>query len=191
MNAPVNINTLIKQYGPNPLEFQLHLVPYDHPLLHQPKHNLILPPRPELTFTPEHIVWLNLLEERLIERCQELNGVGLAAPQVGLDMAAYVAPWLGRLKLFLNPFINSSATRSLESREGCLSCPGFTRNVSRRVKINFRALHLEGQGEVKLLKQGTFDVWDDVGNIHQHEHDHLWGKVIYRNPSTGAYYVER
>ena len=97
------------------------------------------------------------------------NGVGLAAPQVGHDMRAFVVDVRDGvdLKFFVNPEIVMS-DGVMEWREGCLSIPGETMAVQRAAIVRVSALGYDGEpyevGAHGLLAAAV-----------QHELDHLNG----------------
>lgn len=104
------------------------------------------------------------------------QGVGLAAPQVGIDkQLAVIDVGEGLIKL-INPVIVKKSGLATEE-EGCLSVPGLTVKVKRAksVIVNF----LNDRGEVSQLKAEGL-----LARALQHELDHLAGVLIvdYINP---------
>ncbi len=100
------------------------------------------------------------------------DGIGLAAPQVGVNKRIIVVDvGKGLLKL-INPVILEVGGREEEMEEGCLSLPGVYVPVRRKVGyIKFKALDLTGKEKV----------WQGEGllaRVIQHEVDHLDGKLI-------------
>ena len=104
------------------------------------------------------------------------NGIGLAANQVGRDIALFVidaelAAEHGVSDVYANPEITSYAKETDEFEEGCLSIPGFWTQVARSKKIMFKAL--DGTGtKVKFRARGM------LARVLQHETDHLNGMTI-------------
>lgn len=107
------------------------------------------------------------------------NGVGLAAPQVGVGLRLIVVDaGIERpdgtietnLYQFINPEIISSEGET-EIEEGCLSCPDFRLTVKRSAKIHVRALDKNGT-EMELHAEGLLAI------IIQHEVDHLNGITL-------------
>jgi peptide deformylase len=107
--------------------------------------------------------------------------VGLAAPQVGRDLAIIVAEpppdhegtealYQGAVVL-LNPEI-VLATGSEVIEEGCLSCPGVTAEVERPQSIVVKGLDRDGK-PVRLEVSGA------LARIFQHEIDHLSGTFFF------------
>jgi len=121
--------------------------------------------------------------ERMIALMREADGIGLAAPQVGLDWRMFVCDvpadpitdgpptGSGGLRVFLNPTITELA-RDLEvHEEGCLSLPGITGDIRRPIEITFSARDLDG-AEINTRAAGMF------ARCFQHELDHLEGVLI-------------
>lgn len=108
------------------------------------------------------------------------NCIGLAAPQVGklnriivIDVSIYSKPCPnhGRLVL-INPVIKTSSEYQI-GREGCLSIPDFTGNVSRAQNITVEATDQHGNPK-QILAKGFEAV------VLQHEIDHLDG-ILFLN----------
>jgi peptide deformylase len=105
------------------------------------------------------------------------QGVGLAAPQVGVNKRLMVynesgdrTKWLQEVVL-VNPVVTEvSDTTDIET-EGCLSFPDMNGSVQRNKWIKVEAMNLKG----KVIKK-KFTGWE--ARIFQHEYDHLDG-VVY------------
>src|SRR3990170_2073544 len=80
---------------------------------------------------------LKALAERMIELMYQANGVGLAAPQLGLDLQLFVArspEQMDQPRVYVNAeLVERGGT--LTSEEGCLSVPGITVKTKRADKI--------------------------------------------------------
>lgn len=99
------------------------------------------------------------------------DGVGLAAPQVGvLKRAVVISPDGRDFYEFVNPVIVSSSGRQI-CREGCLSVPGVSGEVERPKKIEVFAYDRNGKRFV-LNAEGF------LANICCHEFDHLDGVLF-------------
>jgi peptide deformylase len=100
------------------------------------------------------------------------NGVGLAAPQVGLSLRIAVLgiPEKGKkvlqLALFNPEYSNPEGTQNEE--EGCLSVPGVYDEMKRAARVDVRALDERGQ-TIEFSCEGLF------ARAVQHEVDHLNG----------------
>ncbi len=126
------------------------------------------------------------LAERMFELMYEGNGVGLAAPQVGVAVRLFVtSPTFDEADrtVYVNPQI-IAAEGSSEDEEGCLSVPGVRCNVKRAAVITVRALDLAGQ---------TFDqTLEGLGaRVIQHENDHIDGRTIVNHMGTVARMTSR
>ena len=98
------------------------------------------------------------------------NGIGLAAPQIGLSRRIIVAEVCDRQICIVNPQIVYVAEWDwLE--EGCLSLPGKLVNVKRRRAIEVKGMDVKGN-EMSVSATGIF------ARVLQHEIDHLNGVLI-------------
>jgi len=124
------------------------------------------PARPIDTITPRIITLL----EDMAETMNHANGVGLAAPQVGVMRRAIVALDLedeGKLYELINPKIIKSSGKETDN-EGCLSIPFKRGDVERPTKIVVRALDRHGN-------EFEFVARDFFARVLCHEIDHLNG----------------
>lgn len=104
------------------------------------------------------------------------SGVGLAANQVGYDLKIFVIDeTLAKQNNVPDAYINSEIYEySKESgvfEEGCLSLPGYWREIKRSKKIKIKALDIDGK-KIKLKARGF------LARVLQHETDHLNGTLI-------------
>ncbi len=108
----------------------------------------------------------------LMMKLDQTEGVGLAAPQVGVSMRGFVMKCQSgqRLKV-LNPKITSFGKIINSKQEGCLSIPGkrFNKKRAKRVRVEFR----NEIGEFIKMHLRNFDAF-----VFQHELDHLNGILI-------------
>ena len=115
----------------------------------------------------------------MVETMRDSNGVGLAAPQVGLLKRMFVAePEPGEVYYMINPEL-SDAEGLQESNEGCLSIPGYIGTVERPEKIKVKALDLDGNE-----KEYQFEGFHAI--VMCHEYDHLNG-VLYKDRAKAMY----
>lgn len=103
------------------------------------------------------------------ETLQESQGVGLAAPQVGVNVDLVVVKLDEKNPIaILNPeILNESEEKDL-AEEGCLSLPGIWGNVKRSKEIKLKFMDEKGHTHVLILK-------DLNARIALHEIDHLKG----------------
>jgi peptide deformylase len=108
------------------------------------------------------------------------NGAGLAAPQIGVDLAVVIfgfdrndrypqAPPVPRTVL-INPVIEPLGEDEEEGWEGCLSVPGMRGVVPRYSRIRYRGFDTDGQ-PIEREAEGFH------ARVVQHECDHLIGKL--------------
>lgn len=125
---------------------------------------------------------LKELLANMFETMEEANGVGLAAPQIGLNIRVVVIDldvlsedfpeYKGFKKGFINPHIieyDETNTESLE--EGCLSLPGIQEKVTRPTCIHVQYLDED---------LNEHDEWVEgyLARVMQHEFDHLDAKMF-------------
>ncbi|MCS7203096.1 MAG: peptide deformylase [Thermodesulfovibrio sp.] len=118
---------------------------------------------------------LQKLIDDMIETMYASNGVGLAAPQVGVLKRLIVVDTSVRQKnqsllVLINPEIVNYEGEVL-SEEGCLSVPGFTTKLSRKEKIYIKAFDRKGK-PIEIEADGL------LSRALQHEIDHLNGILI-------------
>lgn len=122
---------------------------------------------------------LGLLCEHMIQMMREANGVGLAAPQVGIPMRLFVCNPSGEAgedQVFVNPLLFDLEEHS-EAEEGCLSLPGVIVNMRRASKVVITAQSPTG-APLQVRGDGLH------ARVWQHENDHLDGKLIIDNMSS-------
>ena len=113
----------------------------------------------------------NDLIDNLFDTMYEEDGVGLAAPQVGiLKRIAVVDIREDNKVVLINPEIIEEEGKAI-MEEGCLSIPGETGDVIRSQKIKVRSLNREG-------KQIEFEAEGFEARAIQHEMDHLDGVLF-------------
>ncbi len=127
---------------------------------------------------------LDELIANMFETMEHAQGVGLAAPQVGLSIRLFVVdttpfvdeddddPEVEDLKdfrrVFINPIILEESGDKWNFNEGCLSIPGIREDVSRQPKIT-----IEYYDENFELKEETYEGLR--ARVIQHEYDHVDG----------------
>lgn len=153
-----------------------------HPALREKSENVALPPSAEEKKMLEDMLefLINSQDDEIAEKCNLRPGVGIAAPQLGINkrmMAVHFEDFDGKLYSYalINPKIVSHSVEVayLQSGEGCLSVDrpveGF---VPRPARITVKATDLDGN-EVKLRLR------DYAAIVFQHEIDHLNGIMFY------------
>ncbi len=115
---------------------------------------------------------------RMLELMREDRGVGLAAPQVGLNIRLFVCNVTGEPKddcVFVNPRLTDLEGDEV-GEEGCLSIPEVTVNKHRAKACRLTASDLKGR---PIEAVGV----DLAARCWQHECDHLDGRLIIDNMS--------
>lgn len=122
---------------------------------------------------------LHRLLDDMLETVRAAPGVGLAAPQIGIDQRIAVIEYpddeekpeeTKRLYELINPEI-IKAKGVEEGQEGCLSLPGLAADVERATFILVRAQDRYG-------KEFRLKAYDWLARIFQHEIDHLQGVLM-------------
>lgn len=113
----------------------------------------------------------NLLPE-MLRIMRETNGIGLAAPQIGLSLRLCVIEIDGVIRYLINPKITSTSREKVFFEEGCLSLPEEYFEIERFAKVTVRYQNEKGE-DMKLRAHGL------LAYCIQHELDHLDGKLIY------------
>lgn len=126
--------------------------------------------------TPE----LHALVADLLDTMRAADGAGLAAPQIGVDLAVVIfgfdklerypdAPAVPQTVL-INPTITPLSDEEEEGWEGCLSVPGLRGVVPRFARIRYTGFDAHGQ-PIDRTAEGFH------ARVVQHECDHLIGKL--------------
>ncbi len=129
----------------------------------------------------------DVLIEKMISTMSENQGIGLAAPQVGISKRIIIVETSanpretskqkkGRPLAFFNPVVTKKSKKSTVEEEGCLSLPGVFIPVKRAESIELVCQTSEGE-KMKIEAGGL------TARIFQHEIDHLNGKLIINHLS--------
>ncbi len=113
------------------------------------------------------------LVDDMIESMYAAQGVGLAAPQIGVPLRVVVLGMPDEEPFALiNPVVvRATGTRRLEG-EGCLSVPGYRGVITRSEKVVVRALDLKGK-EIRVRAENNL-----LAEALEHEVDHVNG-ILY------------
>lgn len=151
----------------------LPIVGYGHPSLRN-KNEEITADYPDL----------EALIENMFETMYQANGIGLAAPQVNVNIRLFIVdggpmegiiedePGIEEFKrVFINPVILEEEGDEWPFEEGCLSIPDLREEVYRKPKVKIRYQD--------ILFQEQTEVLDGMkARIVQHEYDHLEGVLF-------------
>lgn len=148
----------------------LPLVYYDNPLLRKKAK--------KIEAINKEIIKLS---SDMIETMIHHNGVGLAAPQVGVLLRIFVIRdeivaadgsfQLGEPEVLINPVLSNPSKETELMSEGCLSIPGIHAELERPSKINIRYQTLEGH-----LRDETASNFR--ARVIMHENDHINGVLF-------------
>ncbi|MDF2654321.1 MAG: def [Bacillota bacterium] len=133
----------------------------------------------EVTEINDHI---RMILDDMIETMREKNGVGIAAPQVGILKRMFIAEVDGELIEMINPEILETEGSQSED-EGCLSVPGYIGTVERPAYIKMKGLNRDGQ---EVVYEGT----GFLPIVLSHEYDHLDG-ILYTDKAKNIRELDR
>lgn len=115
---------------------------------------------------------LKMLADAMVETLIEAEGVGLAAPQVGVNSKMFIVKLPNEEPIvFINPEIIETSMERGPYEEGCLSIPGVYHEIIRPLKVSIQAQDIKG-------KPFTINADGLLARVIQHENDHLHG-VLY------------
>jgi peptide deformylase len=116
---------------------------------------------------------LKALANRMLELMRLHRGVGLAAPQVGINWRLFVMNATGLPeddRIYVNPIL-TEADGEEEAEEGCLSLPEINANIWRAKNMHLEARDVSGQPVSENASAYIARIW-------QHEFDHLNGTLL-------------
>ncbi|MDJ0496630.1 MAG: peptide deformylase [Acidimicrobiia bacterium] len=113
---------------------------------------------------------LQRLVDGMLETMYEAPGVGLAAPQIGISKAIFVADVGEGPFVMVNPEV-VELSGSWTFDEGCLSVPGYYWPIKRPGYCKARGFDVHGN-------EITYEGEELMGRVLQHEIDHLNGMLL-------------
>lgn len=116
---------------------------------------------------------LHTLIDDMFETMYHARGVGLAAPQIGINIQLAVVDTIGDKSqqiVLINPEVIEKIGE-MQYQEGCLSVPGAYDTVVRAETVTIRAQDRDGK-TFEMTASGL------LGECFQHEIDHLNGKLF-------------
>ncbi|QYK52700.1 MAG: peptide deformylase [Fimbriimonadaceae bacterium] len=147
-----------------PTEFQyLYVTNDERPVTKIPEQVLRQVAKPIEKVTKRHVK----LAERMISIMKAANGVGIAAPQVGVSERIVVIAPERKPIVLVNPTITEKSGTQV-GEEGCLSIPGLYGDVERFESVIVEAYDIKGR-PIEFEMKGYPAV------VVQHEIDHLDG----------------
>jgi len=140
-------------------------------ILKFPDQDLRIKAKPVETFDEE----LKTLTDDMFETMHSVNGIGLAATQIGIARQVAVidiSPEKNEPLVIINPKIEIlDPSKTEDYDEGCLSVPGFFETISRPSDIKLSYQDLDGQNK-EIKPEGL------LTKVVQHELDHLSGRLF-------------
>ncbi len=148
---------------------------YKHLYVQTKERPVVKIPAPVLRQVANDVTKINrktlLLIEDMLRIMKNANGLGLAAPQIGiLQRIIVIAPEGLRPTALINPKIVVSEGEQI-GQEGCLSIPGLYGDVKRANYIEVEALDRKG-------RELTYELEGMHARVVQHEIDHLNGVLF-------------
>ena len=140
-------------------------------ILKFPDQDLRIKAKPVETFDEE----LKTLTDDMFETMHSVNGIGLAATQIGVAKQVAVidiSPEKNEPLVIVNPAIQIlDPSKTEDYDEGCLSVPGFFEKISRPSDIKLTYQDLNGKKQ-EIKPEGL------LTKVVQHELDHLNGRLF-------------
>jgi len=140
-------------------------------ILKFPDQDLRIKAKPIETFDEE----LKTLTDDMFETMHSVNGIGLAATQIGIAKQVAVidiSPEKNEPLVIVNPAIQIlDPSKTEDYDEGCLSVPGFFEKISRPSDIKLTFQDLNGKKQ-EIKPEGL------LTKVVQHELDHLNGRLF-------------
>jgi len=116
------------------------------------------------------------LIQKMIRACVVNNGVGFAAPQIGVFRRVFIAMESpGVFRAYINPSYKAEGTRKVEDFEACLSVPGKKVKVARFELISVSWTEINPDGTVQEM---SANLEGHEARVFLHELDHLDGITI-------------
>ncbi len=119
---------------------------------------------------------LRQLVERMIRIMHQADGVGLAAPQIGILRKIIVFHIDGKDQVLVNPEVTWRSEETSVQAEGCLSLASMACDVERSEKVRVEGEDLDGNHKV-------YELEGMEARILQHEIDHLHGFMVINRTS--------
>ena len=110
------------------------------------------------------------LADDMLTTMYEAPGLGLAAPQVGVQKRLFVYDAGDGPAVLVNPVISESSGE-WAYEEGCLSVPGLSWEIIRPKEIHLTGFDLDGN-------EVSFEADELLSRLFQHEMDHLDGVLL-------------
>ena len=137
------------------------------PICHLPDDSVL---RQKAKRVPKIDGSIQRLIDDMVETMQQANGVGLAAPQVGVSLRVIVLQMPGEEPMaIINPEIVRHSGEQ-EVTEGCLSVPGYFGEIKRPASVTIKGRDRQGKA-IRIKGSGL------MAEALEHEVDHLNGRL--------------
>jgi len=120
--------------------------------------------------------------EDMAETLHSVDGVGLAAPQVGILKRIAVIEFDENFYELINPEIIETEGEQT-CKEACLSAPGYYGDVNRPLKLTVKATN-------RLGEEYSVTVEDYMASVFSHELDHLDG-IMYTDKASNLQRIDQ
>ncbi|KAK1325825.1 hypothetical protein QJS10_CPA01g01289 [Acorus calamus] len=120
---------------------------------------------------------LKKLVEEMFDVMYKTDGIGLSAPQVGINVQLMVFNPVGERGegkeiVLVNPKVSKYSKKIVVFNEGCLSFPGIYADVQRPASVKIDARNINGE-------KFSVSLSDLPARVFQHEFDHLQGILFF------------
>ena len=142
--------------------------------------------RKEAADVPADYPELKTLISNMFDTMYHAEGIGLAAPQVGLSLQLLVIDadvlkgdyieCAGFKRVMINPYIYEESEDTVSLEEGCLSLPGIHERVTRAASIRVKYTDENGTPQDEAIS-------GFAARVVQHECEHLDGNLFIDNSS--------
>lgn len=117
------------------------------------------------------IASLQSLFDDMIDTMKKKDGIGLAAPQIGVSQRIIVINHADGPLVIVNPTLSRLSLRKQTAEEGCLSIPEVFGTVRRHLLLSYEGFDRNGK-KIKGKAKGLF------ARVLQHEVDHINGVLF-------------
>lgn len=114
---------------------------------------------------------ISQIADSMLEAMFSADGVGLAAPQIGVPLRLITINVQGDFQILVNPTVIEVSEERSKDIEGCLSIPGIDSQVQRPLKVLVSGIDLLDEKEKRLEREGL------AARVLLHEIDHLNGTL--------------
>ncbi len=133
-------------------------------------------PEPELREKSKKIENLDeeisQIADLMLETMFSADAIGLAAPQIGVNLRLITVNVHGDFHVLVNPRVLEAKEESIKNIEGCLSIPGINASIQRPSQVLVGGIDLLDEKEKRLEREGL------AARVLLHEIDHLDGRLF-------------